>query len=67
MAPKSFSGQERTLIDQRLRAAAAECLERYGVRKTTVDELVRRAGIPKGTFYLFYPSKEALFFSLLID
>lgn len=67
MAPKSFSGQERTLIDQRLRAAAAECLERYGVRKTTVDELVRRAGIPKGTFYLFYPSKEALFFSLFIE
>lgn len=67
MSPKSFSDQERAAIDQRLRAAAAECLDRYGVRKTTVDELVRRANIPKGTFYLFYPSKEVLFYSLFLE
>ena len=35
------------------------------MRRTTVDELVKRAGIPKGTFYLFYKSKEELFFDLL--
>lgn len=67
MAPKSFSEAERAAIDQRLRAVAADCLNRYGVRKTTVDELVRLANIPKGTFYLFYPSKEELFFSLFIE
>ncbi|MCR5399887.1 MAG: TetR/AcrR family transcriptional regulator [Lachnospiraceae bacterium] len=27
-----------------------------------MDELVQRTGIPKGTFYLFYPSKEMLLF-----
>lgn len=67
MAPKSFSDTERKAIDQRLRAAAADCLNRYGVRKTTVDELVHLANIPKGTFYLFYPSKEELFFSLFLE
>ena len=35
-----------------------------GVKKTTVDELVKRTGIPKGTFYLFYPSKEMLLFDV---
>lgn len=67
MSPKSFSEAERAAIDQRLRAVATDCLNRYGVRKTTVDELVRLANIPKGTFYLFYPSKEELFFSLFIE
>lgn len=38
-----------------------------GVKKTTVDELVKRAGIPKGTFYLFYPSKEMLLFDASQD
>ena len=35
------------------------------MRKTTVDELVKRVNIPKGTFYLFYPSKEMLFFEVI--
>ncbi|MFH1513530.1 MAG: helix-turn-helix domain-containing protein, partial [Bacillota bacterium] len=58
--PKSFSDAERAYIKERLLREAEACLAAYGVRKTTVDELVRRAGIPKGTFYLFYASKEAL-------
>lgn len=60
-----MSQQERQEVDRRLREAAAQCLDRYGVRRTTVDELVRWANIPKGTFYLFYPAKEALFFAVL--
>ncbi len=35
-------------------------MQEKGVKKTTVDELVKRVGIPKGTFYLFYPSKDCL-------
>ncbi|MCI2046840.1 MAG: TetR/AcrR family transcriptional regulator [Faecalibacterium sp.] len=58
--PKSYTESEKQQIDARLTACAQECIAQYGVRHTTVDELVRRAKIPKGTFYLFYPSKEAL-------
>lgn len=43
---------------------AKVCLAKFGVRKTTVDELVKRVNIPKGTFYLFYESKELLFFDV---
>ena len=35
--------------------------------KRTVDELVRRVGIPKGTFYLFYESKERLLFDVILQ
>jgi len=62
--PKSFTDSEREQIRRRLMEEAQACLAQYGLRKTTVDELVRRVNIPKGTFYLFYPSKELLIFDL---
>lgn len=43
----------------------AKCLAKYGVRRTTVDEIVQRVHIPKGTFYLFYKSKELLLFDVI--
>ena len=63
--PKSYSEQEREYIRKRLKEEAAKCLARYGVRRTTVDEIVRRVNIPKGTFYLFYKSQELLLFEVI--
>ena len=63
--PKSYSEQEREYIRERLKEEAAQCLAKYGVRRTTVDEIVRRVKIPKGTFYLFYKSKELLLFEVI--
>lgn len=62
--PKAFSDSERAYIKERLIGEAQECLKQFGYRKTTVDEIVRRVNIPKGTFYLFYESKELLFFEV---
>ncbi|MCI1965190.1 MAG: TetR/AcrR family transcriptional regulator [Oscillospiraceae bacterium] len=62
--PKTFSDSERACIKNRLMEEAKKCLALYGIKKTTVDELVQRAKIPKGTFYLFYKSKELLFFDV---
>ena len=63
--PRAFSEREREVIGERLRAAAREAFRAQGVRRTSVEELARAAGISKGAFYLFYPSKEALFFDVL--
>lgn len=65
--PKSYSEPERDYIRARLREEAAKCLASYGVRRTTVDELVKRVHIPKGTFYLFYRSKELLLFEVILE
>ncbi len=64
--PKSFSDSERAYIKERLMQEAKQSLIKYGVRKTTVDELVKRVNIPKGTFYLFYKSKELLLFDVFL-
>lgn len=63
--PKSYSEEEREYIKKRLKEEAAKCLATYGVRRTTVDEIVKRVNIPKGTFYLFYKSKELLLFEAI--
>lgn len=65
--PKTYSESERIHIRNRLMEEARQCLQQYGVRRTTVDELVKRVNIPKGTFYLFYVSKEMLFFDVLME
>lgn len=63
--PKKFSENEKAYITKRLKEEAMKCLSTYGVKKTTVDELVKRVNIPKGTFYLFYESKELLLFDAI--
>jgi len=65
--PKIYSETERTDIKDNLKREANILMIERGIKKTTVDELVKRAGIPKGTFYLFYPSKEMLLFECIQD
>jgi AcrR family transcriptional regulator len=63
--PKGFSDQEKKLIHAKLLEQGRECFGRYGIRKTNVEDLTQAAGISKGAFYLFYASKEELFFEVL--
>lgn len=65
--PKKFSEAEKQYIIKRLKEEALKCIITYGIKKTTVDELVNRVNIPKGTFYLFYQSKELLLFDAIND
>jgi transcriptional regulator, tetR/acrR family, putative len=61
----AFTDEEKEIIRKKLQKAAKECLQRYGVRKTTVDQMVAMVDISKGSFYSFYSSKEMLFFRVL--
>jgi AcrR family transcriptional regulator len=45
----------------RILDSALALFVRYGIKRTSVDDVVREAQVAKGTFYLYYPSKEALF------
>ena len=63
--PRAFTETERIAIRERLVAAGQDLFARRGIRATTVEQLARASGISKGAFYLFYPSKEALFFAIV--
>src|SRR5712692_3984566 len=45
----------------RILQAAQSLFIRYGIKRTSIDEVARAADIAKGTLYLYYDSKEMLF------
>ena len=65
MSPRAFTEQEKEIIRGKLIDAAEAFLSTTGIRKTTVEDLAKEAGISKGAFYLFYRSKELLFMDAL--
>lgn len=58
--------QLRTERRAQIVEAAARIFSRTGYHAASVDDIVREAGVARGTFYLYFPSKRELF-SALID
>jgi AcrR family transcriptional regulator len=46
--------------------AALEVFSEQGFARTKLDDVARRAGISKGTLYLYFDSKEALFRAMVL-
>lgn len=63
--PRAFSPEERETIRRQLREKGGELFEAYGLKKTTVADITQAVGISKGSFYLFYKSKEELLLEIL--
>lgn len=60
--PRGFSESQMQTFKEKLITATFAALKNTGVRKTTVQDLAKAAGLSVGAFYKFYLSKEALFF-----
>jgi AcrR family transcriptional regulator len=63
--PRAFDETERETVRTALLDAGTALLGRYGIAKTGVDDIVRDAGVAKGTFYAFWPSKDAFVFACM--
>lgn len=63
--PKAFSEHEKETIRTQMREKGKKLFEKHGLKKTSVDEVTEAVGISKGSFYLFYGSKEELFLEIL--
>ena len=55
----------RSLRAERILDAAADLLQRWGYRRLTMDDVADAAGIGKGTIYLHWKTREALFQAVL--
>ena len=62
--PRAFTEEERERIRERLIAAGKKTLNRVGLRLLVVDDVAREAGISKGSFYSFFPSREDFILSI---
>lgn len=64
------NGPRRRRKEQRPREilqAALECFAENGFEGTRLDDVARRAGITKGTIYVYFANKEQLFAATLRD
>jgi AcrR family transcriptional regulator len=59
-----IADQARAARRDQIMAAASECFARAGYHTTTMADIAEAAGVSKGTPYLYFPSKEALFIAL---
>jgi AcrR family transcriptional regulator len=62
--PKAFTQSQKEQVRLDLIKKGREYFIKYGLKKTSVDDLVRATGIAKGSFYTFFESKEALFLAV---
>lgn len=51
--------------EKRILDAAIELLQKWGYRKTTLEDIAREAGVAKGTIYLYWPTREKLFMAII--
>lgn len=58
------SDKEKQLQKKYLLEVGKNLMLQYGIKKTTVDDIVSAAKIAKGTFYLYFKSKEDFFYQL---
>jgi AcrR family transcriptional regulator len=56
--------ETRAARRDQITAAALACFARAGYRATTMADVAAQAGVSKGTPYLYFDSKEALFIAL---
>lgn len=63
--PKGFTEQEKINITEKLINECKLSWQKYGYKKTSIDDLCKSAGISKGAFYLFFDTKELLFMETL--
>ncbi len=60
-----FSDNEKENIQQKLLVEGERLFVVHGLKKVTIDELVKTVNIAKATFYTFYESKEYLYLDIV--
>ena len=60
-----FTDAKRERVRETLHETGRELFGRYGLRKTTLQDLTEPAEIATGTFYQFYDSKEEFYIEIL--
>jgi AcrR family transcriptional regulator len=61
---RSFTDEERGIIKRKIIDRGKDCFARYGIKKTSIEDLTEGLGIAKSSFYSFFNSKEDLFLQI---
>ena len=64
---KSESDDPKERMRIRIVNAATELFIKQGYRKTSVDEIAKRASVAKGTIYLYFKTKSEIMLQAIIE
>lgn len=64
--PAIFNEEKRKQVRINLLENGFEHIKRFGLKKTSIEEVAKDSGIAKGTFYSFFPSKEEFVASIIL-
>lgn len=62
--PRAFTEAEKERIKARLLDAGKRLINKNGLKAIVIDDVAREAGISKGSFYSFFPSREDFILSI---
>lgn len=62
---RAFTDREREIIRKDLLEKGREFFGKYGLRKTSIEDLTRAVDIAQGSFYTFFDSKEELYLEII--
>lgn len=63
--PKGFNDQVKKMIAESIIETGRKLFSTYGLKKTSIKDITSAVGIAQGSFYIFYSSKEELYFAIL--
>ena len=52
---------KREILKQKIGSAAMQCFQKYGLEKTTLDDIAKVVGLNKASLYYYYKNKEDIF------
>jgi len=58
--------QKKIIKENKLLEAAYNLFIEKGITATAIDEIVKKAGVAKGTFYLYFKDKEDILEKLIL-
>ena len=59
--------EERLLRKKRIIDAALSVFDRFGIEKTTMEQIASEAGFGKATLYYYYPSKDHVYSEIMVS
>lgn len=54
-------------VKLKIGAAAMKCFEKYGLEKTTLDDIAKSVGLNKASLYYYYKNKEDIFLEVALS
>jgi len=64
--PKIFDNDTREDIRGQMLDNGFTLIKRFGLKKTTIEDVTRSSGVAKGTFYNFFKTKEEFIYQIVI-